>query len=605
MSNKPIIEIPIDDTQFRAFYELFQRYSAEVEEMPADWKKVDGATRDAGKAVVDFEKSSTGANQQIAMMAMQAAAMGKAFGSMVEAQTKFNASLRESNEQMGRMSAIAQKFGGGTFGVAGHLAGGNGISAIETAISTLGNLLPGLGKVAAVVAGIGAAALAAGKKLGDDAVSQQREARRVGVTSGQLQSFDLNFGRYADNAILNRAADAQSDMRMLPYAMMATGQSMSQIQGEGADQVSIAMMQRAHDWWNKTPASMRNQQTLMATGLDKFMSFEDVRGLGAMSDDEFAKAKSNYAVNAKQFSVSDQSVDKWFGMSRGLDAAAIHAKTGLQDDLPKGLSSIADILTGKAPDGAATALDTLKQSAKDLSKGFDALTKQLTGDHPVGTVTHDPNWTVKGDASRLVQGAKTLGKYAANLISSTARGSEIPGDLAAKAGPDAVQWALQEQDKYGIPAAVTLAQFGLESSFGQHMPKGSNNPFGMHAAAGQDYVVGTDWDANGKRVPTKFRKFKSLEEAFEAHAKLLATGAAYAEARKHEDDPRAFADALTGHYATDPQYGFKLKNEMAGPGPRPAAKPASNVYAGKVQVTITNHTAARVAVSTNAAATGS
>lgn len=605
MSNKPVIEIEVGDAQFRQFYELFQRYAAEVEEMPDDWKKVAGATRDAGNAVVDLEKSSGGANQQIAMMAMQAAAMGKAFGSMVESQTKFNASLRESNEQMGRMTALAQKFGGGAFGVAAHLAGGSGIAAVETAVSTLGNLLPGFGKVAAIIAGIGTAALAAGKKLGDDAVSQQREARRVGVTSGQLQSFDLNFGRYADSAILNRAADAQSDMRMLPYAMMATGQSISQIQGEGADQVSIAMMQRAHDWWNKTPASMRNQQTLTATGLDKFMSFEDVRGLGAMSDDEFAKAKSNYSLNAKQFSVSDQSVDKWYGMSRGLDAAAIHAKTGLQDDLPKALGSVADLLTGKAPAGASLALDTLTQSAKDLSKGFDALSKQLTGPHPLGTVAQDPNWTVKGEASRVAQGAKTLGKYAANLISSTAGASEIPAGLAAKAGPDAVQWALQEQDKYGIPAAVTLAQFGLESGFGKHMPPQSNNPFGMHAAANQDFVMGYDWDASGKRVPTKFRKFQSLQEAFDAHAKLLATGNAYREARKHEDDPGAFADALTGHYATDPQYGFKLRSEMASPAPQPAPRAATNVYAGKVQVTITNHTAARVAVSTNAAATGS
>jgi flagellum-specific peptidoglycan hydrolase FlgJ len=137
------------------------------------------------------------------------------------------------------------------------------------------------------------------------------------------------------------------------------------------------------------------------------------------------------------------------------------------------------------------------------------------------------------------------------------------------------------------------------------MPPQSNNPFGMHAAANQDFVMGYDWDASGKRVPTKFRKFQSLQEAFDAHAQLLATGNAYREARKHEDDPGAFADALTGHYATDPQYGFKLRSEMASPAPQPAARAATNVYAGKVQVTITNHTAARVAVSTNAAATGS
>jgi hypothetical protein len=76
--------------------------------------------------------------------------------------------------------------------------------------------------------------------------------------------------------------------------------------------------------------------------------------------------------------------------------------------------------------------------------------------------------------------------------------------------------------------------------------------------------MGMDWDASGKRVPTKFAKYASLDDAFEAHGKLLATGAAYAEARRHLDDPMAYAAALTGHYATDPQYGAKLQAMMGG-----------------------------------------
>jgi hypothetical protein len=137
-------------------------------------------------------------------------------------------------------------------------------------------------------------------------------------------------------------------------------------------------------------------------------------------------------------------------------------------------------------------------------------------------------------------------------------------DLRRKAGPDAVQAAIRTQAKYGVPIDVTLAQFGLESGFGKQMPKGSNNPFGIHARAGQDFVMGMDWDASGKRVPTKFAKYASLDDAFEAHGKLLATGAAYAEARRHLDDPMAYAAALTGHYATDPRYGEKLQAMMGG-----------------------------------------
>lgn len=151
-------------------------------------------------------------------------------------------------------------------------------------------------------------------------------------------------------------------------------------------------------------------------------------------------------------------------------------------------------------------------------------------------------------------------KATGNLSSALGNSSS----LRDQAGPDAVQAALKTQWKYGVPADVTLAQFGLESGFGKHMPPGSNNPFGIHAAAGQAYVMGYDWDASGKRVPTKFAKYASLADAFEAHGKLLATGAAYAEARKHLDDPMAYAAALTGHYATDPQYGAKLQAMIGG-----------------------------------------
>jgi hypothetical protein len=158
---------------------------------------------------------------------------------------------------------------------------------------------------------------------------------------------------------------------------------------------------------------------------------------------------------------------------------------------------------------------------------------------------------------------KALANKATGSLSSALGNSS---DLRAKAGPAAVQAALKTQWKYGVPADVTLAQFSLESSNGAHMPAGSNNPFGIHAANGQPFVWGMDWDSSGKRVPTKFAKYASLDDAFEAHGKLLATGSAYADARRHLDDPMAYAAALTGHYATDPLYGSKLQALMRGSG---------------------------------------
>jgi hypothetical protein len=181
---------------------------------------------------------------------------------------------------------------------------------------------------------------------------------------------------------------------------------------------------------------------------------------------------------------------------------------------------------------------------------------------------------VKGRA-RAIWDAIT-GKQSAGDVDAPETSDKQPGDGAKSSQPtsggksavmaSALQAAKAAQDKYGIPASVTLAQFALESGNGAHMPAGSNNPFGIKAKAGQPYVEAqTNEFINGKmeRVTQKFAKFDSLSDAFDAHAKLLATSPAYASARSHENDPKAFANALTGTYATDPQYGAKLNSIMA------------------------------------------
>ena len=127
--------------------------------------------------------------------------------------------------------------------------------------------------------------------------------------------------------------------------------------------------------------------------------------------------------------------------------------------------------------------------------------------------------------------------------------------------PQVVAGAQAAQAKWGIPASVTIAQYGLESGWGAHMPPGSNNPFGIKAVAGQPSVaVPTREFIAGRYVTIKaaFRVFASLADAFDAHAELLAQSPHYAHARSLLPDVFAFVNALTGVYATDPNYGAEL-----------------------------------------------
>ncbi len=139
-------------------------------------------------------------------------------------------------------------------------------------------------------------------------------------------------------------------------------------------------------------------------------------------------------------------------------------------------------------------------------------------------------------------------------------------DIPARFSREVILAAQATQRRWRTPASVTLAQWALESAYGKSMPAGSNNPFGIKALRGQPTVMASTIEfIGGKKVRKSepFRAFASLDEAFIQHGELLGTSRHYVEARKFTSDPDRFADALTGIYATDPQYGAKLRSIMS------------------------------------------
>jgi len=115
----------------------------------------------------------------------------------------------------------------------------------------------------------------------------------------------------------------------------------------------------------------------------------------------------------------------------------------------------------------------------------------------------------------------------------------------------------------GYPPAlrpVAVAQFLLESDWGRAGMGNANNYFGIKAAAGEPSITRTTHEVihgQAVTVQAQFASFPTMEACFEAHARLLASNDHYAKARSC-DNPCDFANALTGVYATDPQYGTKL-----------------------------------------------
>lgn len=118
--------------------------------------------------------------------------------------------------------------------------------------------------------------------------------------------------------------------------------------------------------------------------------------------------------------------------------------------------------------------------------------------------------------------------------------------------------ALEQEEKYGIPASITLAQGILESGAGKSMlTVHANNHFGIKAGSSWRGSIYLAWDDEIHK--SKFRKYSSAKESFEDHAKVL-RGSRYSSLfAKSIYDYRAWAYGLQkAGYATAPNYAKAL-----------------------------------------------
>jgi LysM repeat protein len=118
--------------------------------------------------------------------------------------------------------------------------------------------------------------------------------------------------------------------------------------------------------------------------------------------------------------------------------------------------------------------------------------------------------------------------------------------------------AVKHQQKYRIPASITLAQGILESGGGQsELARKSNNHFGIKCHS--------DWKGekvyhNDDRKNECFRKYRNVEDSYEDHALFLTGSVRYAGLFKLDiKNYRGWAKGLQqSGYATDQAYANRL-----------------------------------------------
>jgi uncharacterized FlgJ-related protein len=114
--------------------------------------------------------------------------------------------------------------------------------------------------------------------------------------------------------------------------------------------------------------------------------------------------------------------------------------------------------------------------------------------------------------------------------------------------------AVQQMNKYGIPASITIAQGMLESGYGESaLAKKSNNHFGIKCHS--DWSGATTY-ANDDKPNECFRVYASVADSYEDHSLFLTNNKRYASLfLLDKKDYKGWAEGLkTAGYATSPTY---------------------------------------------------
>ena len=183
-----------------------------------------------------------------------------------------------------------------------------------------------------------------------------------------------------------------------------------------------------------------------------------------------------------------------------------------------------------------------------------------------------------------------------------ASAAATPGTKAQQAFINQIaSGAIAAQQRFGVPASVTIAQAIDESAWGtSQLAANDYNLFGIKGSGPAGSVtLPTQEFENGQwvTIDAQFRVYHNVAESISDHAELLATSGYYTHAMADRAAPDAFANDLTGVYATDPEYGSNLialmrlynlyrfdsptaRQPQATPGHTPSAHPSTGHPSG-------------------------
>jgi len=276
MPLKSVIDIPVNDKEFQRFVALFEKYQSGLKEMPAFWEKMNKAQ---GAHLSAWEKTLVvlfGANE-----------------------------VREAAQQnVERHLTTSERLWSSMAGSAKAVAG--------SVLSITGTLLKSVG----VLGGLGAAGGLWGiDKLAHSAADQRRAAMGLGLTTGDLSAFRINFSRVIDpDSFLGQLNEMEADISKQGPAWALMHHGLTGNTGNDA----LALLREMRALAQRTPT---NQLSTIFGAYGLPNDPENLRRLQSMSEGEFSGLVAGYQRDRSGLNVSDATGRAWTNFTNQLERA--------------------------------------------------------------------------------------------------------------------------------------------------------------------------------------------------------------------------------------------------------------------------------------------
>ena len=436
MAKKSIIDIEVNDSQFRAFHEIFSQFENKLAGMSDESKAAFGA-------------------------------VGAGMERATKAQKGFHQILSESERVMGKMVKGSAELAKNIFGIGKFMM-----------------------KLTAAGVGFGAAGLWGLDALGRSAVSNQRGAAGLSLSAGQYKAFGTDFGRYLPQGMLANVAGAQADFGRIAYLARAAGVSIQQAQNMGVDELSIRAAMKAHDVWKNTAPELRTQQVMSSYGFTQIgMSMEDIRRLGNTPMSALKAASAQYGRDTGTLQVSPMQTDAWYKLTRQVTLAGQTIETvltnklaqlaptigavvkSLTDDFSSLIQSISDKDIQRLGDGIKAAADYIGSAAFiDNLKEFGNVIAGIL--KATGHVVHAFSAPTPKEAADIAQYSKSQKAYSDYKIQSwlgLGKGFSLGRKSNSLSLSDKEAHLAGMDAAYGLPKGTLQSIMAAESGNGKHM----------------------------------------------------------------------------------------------------------------------------------------